>query len=379
MSGVIRSASLTNYAEVARKCGLDPARMLREFALPARCLDDPEPDRAHRRGARAAGGVGASAAASRDSALLMAETRRLSSLGPLGLLIREQPTPRLALEAFVQPWRAAQRFAAPRPSRMRPTSWCCGRRSWSATQARSARRPSLRSASRSACCSTCSDRLASAPGLLRARCAWPTVRFTTASSGAYVEFGHDFNGIVCARSDLARPNDDADPELARLAQRMLDGQARLRAQWRHRSQVREPRRDPARHRHLHHRPRRAAPRHRPAHHPPAARSARAQTFSGIVDAVRREFAERYLEDQPQRSPRSRSLLGFSAPSGFSHWYRRQYDATPSSRRAGAKPGPRRDSALRTAAASRPDPRPAGLAPAAVGDRRGRPIRRPLRL
>ena len=42
MSGVIRSASLTNYAEVARKCGLDPARMLRECGLPARCLDDPE-------------------------------------------------------------------------------------------------------------------------------------------------------------------------------------------------------------------------------------------------------------------------------------------------------------------------------------------------
>ena len=34
--------------------------------------------------------------------LLMAEARRLSNLGPLGLLIREQPTLRLALEAFAR-------------------------------------------------------------------------------------------------------------------------------------------------------------------------------------------------------------------------------------------------------------------------------------
>ena len=39
---VIRSASLTNYAEVARRHGLDPAAMLREFELPARCLEDPD-------------------------------------------------------------------------------------------------------------------------------------------------------------------------------------------------------------------------------------------------------------------------------------------------------------------------------------------------
>jgi Arabinose-binding domain of AraC transcription regulator, N-term len=34
--------------------------------------------------------------------LLMAETRRLSNLGPLGLLIREQPTVRLAIEALAR-------------------------------------------------------------------------------------------------------------------------------------------------------------------------------------------------------------------------------------------------------------------------------------
>ena len=42
MSGLIRSGSLTHFADVARRAGLDPGRMLREFDLPQRCLEDPE-------------------------------------------------------------------------------------------------------------------------------------------------------------------------------------------------------------------------------------------------------------------------------------------------------------------------------------------------
>src|SRR5260221_12002553 len=38
----IRAASLSKYAEVARRAGLDPQRMLSEFGLPPRCLEEPE-------------------------------------------------------------------------------------------------------------------------------------------------------------------------------------------------------------------------------------------------------------------------------------------------------------------------------------------------
>ena len=40
--GLVRAASLTRYAEVAREAGLDPYRVLSEFGLPPRCLQDPE-------------------------------------------------------------------------------------------------------------------------------------------------------------------------------------------------------------------------------------------------------------------------------------------------------------------------------------------------
>ena len=97
MIGLIRSASLTHYAEVARSAGLDPYRMLSEFGLPPGCLKEPElmvPIDAVRRLLEAS----AERSGVEAFGLLMAEARRLSNLGPLGLLIREQPTMRLALE-----------------------------------------------------------------------------------------------------------------------------------------------------------------------------------------------------------------------------------------------------------------------------------------
>src|SRR4249920_917636 len=101
MNALIRSASLTHYAEVARNAGLDPYRMLSEFGLPQRCLKEPElkvPIDAVRRLLEAS----AERSGVEGFGLLMAEARRLSNLGPLGLLIREQPTVRLAIEALAR-------------------------------------------------------------------------------------------------------------------------------------------------------------------------------------------------------------------------------------------------------------------------------------
>src|SRR4249920_1835592 len=101
MNALIRSASLTHYAEVARNAGLDPYRMLSEFGLPPGCLKEPElkvPIDAVRRLLE----TSAERSGVEAFGLLMAEARRLSNLGPLGLLIREQSTLRLAVEAFVR-------------------------------------------------------------------------------------------------------------------------------------------------------------------------------------------------------------------------------------------------------------------------------------
>jgi hypothetical protein len=92
MRGSVRSATLTNYAEVARKAGLDPHRLLSEFGLPQGSLRELElklPADAVRRLLEAS----AERSGVEAFGLMMAETRRLSSLGPLGLLVREEHTP----------------------------------------------------------------------------------------------------------------------------------------------------------------------------------------------------------------------------------------------------------------------------------------------
>ncbi len=98
---LIRSASLVGYAELARSLGLDPVRMAIEAGAPAEALADPDlmiasdaVGRLLERSARAGG--------AEDFGLRLAATRRLSNLGPVGAIAREQPTMRKALEVLGQ-------------------------------------------------------------------------------------------------------------------------------------------------------------------------------------------------------------------------------------------------------------------------------------
>jgi AraC-like DNA-binding protein len=149
--------------------------------------------------------------------------------------------------------------------------------------------------------------------------------------GRKVEFDHDFNGIVCARSDLEVPNPNADPGLARLARQMLESEAAT------------------------HSPDMAAQVRevvvtllgtgtcsveRVAQHLGVDRRTihrrllqEGETFSAIVDVVRRELVARYLNDSNRSLAEVASLLGFALPSGFSRWYRQNFKEKPSARRA----------------------------------------------
>jgi AraC-like DNA-binding protein len=329
VDGLIRSASLTNFAEIARKAGLDPARLLSEFGLPQRCLREPDlkvpidsvrqllEASAERSGLEAFG-------------LLMAETRQLSNLGPVGLLVREQPTLRLAIEALARysrklnealfltieesgdvvvlrevlivghagPVRQATELAIGVAFRMLRTllgpDWKPRRVCFAHDQ------PSNRSVH---------ERV----------------------FGRRVEFGHDFNGIVCSKADLAAPNPNADPAMARYARQMLD--ADPVAQMPEASaQVRElvvrllaggrcTITLVAQH---------LGVDRRTIHRRLAGEQ---QTFSAIVDAVRRELAVRYMKDRQRSLADVSSLLGFAAPSGFSRWYRRQFGGSASEHRS----------------------------------------------
>jgi AraC-like DNA-binding protein len=327
MPGVIRSASLTNYAEVARASGLDPERMLREFDLPLRCLQEPEikipvdavrrllESSAERSGVEAFG-------------LRMAETRRLSNLGPLGLVMREQPTLRLAVQKLVG---YANRLNAALFLTLEEIGDVIVLREEVIVGGSGSVRQSTELA--------IGVVFRALQALLGPN--WKPRRVCFAHDapadrsahervfGRIVEFGHDFNGIVCSRADLDIANPNADPAMARYAEQLFEtthggpsgtlgevrqlvvmllgtGECTIERVAQHLGLDRR-----TVHRHL---------------------AREGQTFSGVVDAVRRELATRYLKDSHRTLADVSGLLGFAAPSGFSRWYRRQFDAQPSQRR-----------------------------------------------
>jgi AraC-like DNA-binding protein len=326
MRGSVRSASLTNYAEVARKAGLDPHRLLSEFGLPQGCLREPElkiPIDAVRRLLEAS----AERSGVEAFGLMMAETRRLSSLGPLGLLVREQPTLRLGAEALA---RYANRLNEALFLTIEDAGDVVVLREELIVGGAGPVRQSTELA------------IGVAFRVLQALLGpgWKPRRVCFAHDapanrsvhkrvfGRIVEFGHNFNGIVCARKDLDVPNPNADPMMERYAQGIVEshlakpdmtaqvrmlvvtllgtGQCTIDIAAQHLGVSRR-----TIHRQL---------------------SQEGRTFSDIVDSVRRELASRYVIDQHRSLTEVSSLLGFSAPSGFSRWYRRQFRTTPTQRR-----------------------------------------------
>ena len=329
MTGLIRSASLTNFADVAQSVGLVPAQLLSEFGLPLRCLRDPDlkvpihavrqllETSAERSGAEAFG-------------LLMAEKRQLSNLGPVGLIVREQPTLRLAIEALAR----YSRF-------LNEALFLMIEDGGDVVVLREELIVGHAGPVRQSTELAIGVVLRMLRGLLGTN--WKPLRVCFAHDapadrtvhervlGRSVEFGHDFNGIVCARSDVESPNPNADPQMARYARQLIDtsigsetvsmtgqvrelvvtllstGKCTLDLVAQHLGVDRR-----TVHRHL---------------------ASEDQRFAEIVDAVRLEIAARYMKDPKRTLAEVSSLLGFSAPSGFSRWYRRQFNDTASRRRA----------------------------------------------
>jgi len=330
MTGLVRSASLTNFAEVARRVGLDPHRLVSEFGLPQRCLREPElkvPLDAVRRLLE----TSAERSGVEGFGLLMAETRRLSNLGPLGLLVREQPTLRHAVEALA-------RYA----NRLNEALFLTIEDAGEVTVLREELIVGKSGPVRQSTELAIGVAFRVLQSLLGA--GWKPLRVCFAHDapadrsvhdrvfGRIVEFGHDFNGIVCRRSDLEAPNPNADPMMARYAQGLVEADyaekpggtaAEVRRLIvtllgtgnctidRVAQQTGVNRR--TLHRHL---------------------TQEGKTFSELVDEVRRELAARYVGiDKHRTLAEISSLLGFSAPSGFARWYRRQFGEPASNRRA----------------------------------------------
>ena len=326
MTNLVRSACLTNFADVAARCSLGALALLGEVGLPARALEDPD----LKVPALAVGRLlelAAARAGEEAFGLRMSESRRLSNLGYLGMLARDEPTLRSALEALMHNIRLHTDALA---LRLEPAGHLVSLHEELVTGNGESLRQLMELI------------VASTFGVLRIllgeRWRPSLVSFSHRAPrnvlmhrrvfGKAVEFEHAFNGIVFRASDLDAVNPGADPGMARYARALLepvlDAQAPLsdrvrqlvvlllpRGQCRVEVVAQELGVD-----------RRTVAR---------GLASEGTTFSQLIDDMRRELLRRHLKDRSQSLTDVSSLLGFSSPSAFARWHRQQFGVTARSR------------------------------------------------
>jgi AraC-like DNA-binding protein len=323
---LVRSAALTNFADVAMQCGLDARALVAEVGLPVRCLEDPDLKIAAHSVGRL---LELAAARGREPSfgLRMAESRRLSNLGPLGLLVRDEATLRSALEALVRHIHMHNEALTVHVEQV--SNLVVIRQDLlveSATSLWQAAELALAVAFRVVAL------FMGAQWRPRLVCfshrAPPSLAIHRRLFGPSVEFAHEFNGIVCNAADLDAPNPGADPVMARYTRQLLDtgrgaplslvtrvrqlvvlllprGHCRVEVVAQH---LGVDRRTVARH-----------------------LAEEGTSFSELVDRLRGELLLRYLDEQSRSLSQIAALLGFSAPSAFSRWHRSQFGVAASTR------------------------------------------------
>jgi AraC-like DNA-binding protein len=161
--------------------------------------------------------------------------------------------------------------------------------------------------------------------------------------GTTVQFNCLMDGIVCRTSDLDRALPSADPEMARYVQQYLNS-------------IREDSRT-ALLEQVHQMIWMLLPTGRCSVEQVAAYLGRdrrtlhrqltreGETFSSLLDQVRKELASRYLANPHHPLSEIAAVLGFSELSAFSRWFSRLFDCTPSSWRTQPSPITPRKSSL----------------------------------
>jgi AraC-like DNA-binding protein len=316
MSAFLRAATLTNFEQVARECGLDAQALVKEVGLSPRCLSEPD----FRLPASSVGELlelAARRAHEPGFGLRMAASRRLSNLGPLGLMLRDQPTLRHALETSV-------------------TYMHTHAEALSVSLVESGDLLSIREelvldggtptpqAIEMGMCST--FRLLQIflgerwePRLVAFR--HPAPSDTQAHRrvfGSRIAFGQEFNEIVCNARDLAAPNLAADPVMAKYSQQLLERDMGLNAKMSDRVRRLIVLLLPRGHcrvevvaQHL------GVDRRTIANH----LAAEGTTYKSLVNSMRTDLLASYLQRGTQNLSEVAVLLGFSELSAFSRWHK----------------------------------------------------------
>ena len=328
---LVRAASLTGYLELAGILQINPYPLLRAVGLPRACLNDPDMKISVAAGRQL---LEDSAERSQEESfgLRLAEHRLLSNLGPLALIVREGPTARRALEALVKyirlhnealnpridvedgivTVRPELRFERPVPARQ-AVELCVG------VLSRTLRTFLGDSWRPHAVCFT--------HGAPRDRSVHKRI------FGPNVEFGRDFNGLVCSEEILEQRLPHSDQLMARYARQYLDAlliNRRLTMS----DRVRELLwiRVPSGSYSLEAMAKQLGVSRRTIER---RLKQDGTSFSGVLNQVRAEMVRQYVEGADRPLYVIAELMGFSALSAFSRWFRDEFGCSASEWRATA--------------------------------------------
>jgi len=326
MSQLGRSAGLTGFLELSRAVGVDAYALAAAVGLPPAVLTDPD----LRVSVELMGRMFEMAAEQsgvEDFALRIAEHRRISNMGAVGLVIREQPTLRKAIAAYARyQWLqndayslSLEEFGDQAVLRIHGPAW----------QQRQVQELSVATAVK-----TLKAVMGETWKPLEVRLTHSAPARTETHRrvfGVTPLFNQDGMAVVLPRADLELAIPSADPDMAREVTAYLE-------------QMTEGRRVDLRDRvgdlivallpdgvcsvervaqHL-------GMDRRTLHRRLAAEGA---TFSAILDTTRQDMAASLLttSDRPLQSVAD--LLGFSSLSAFAHWFRRKFAQSASAYRA----------------------------------------------
>ncbi|MFH9070528.1 AraC family transcriptional regulator [Streptomyces alboflavus] len=326
MKYLVRNAVLNGYVDLVRSLGADPLRLLASVGLDASDLATHSSwipaDVAAELLEQSAAATGCE-----DFGLRLAESRRLATLGPISLAAREEPDVRSALEVIMRYQHlhnealrsrlteanglATIHLALDAGHGRQTTELLVGAvHRYLQSLVGSGWKPVTALLSRDAPADTTTHH----------RILGPAIRF-----------GQEFNGIVFYAADLDAPNKLSDPLLRPYARQYLEAIAAPR-----------PEADVDRIRELIeallptgrcslHRVARSLGVDRKTVHRQLARSG--ATFSSVLNAVRVQLAQQYVGNQSRPLTQVAELLGFTAPSVFSRWFREEFGTSPSAWRA----------------------------------------------
>jgi AraC-like DNA-binding protein len=334
MKPLVRTAALSGYVELCRSLGVDPQELMRRVGLDTAALA--VQDR-WISGAAAVEVLELSAAASGhdDFGVLMAEFRRFSNLGPVSLVVREEPDVRSALEVLIRHQHMYNEVLHARLSEGDGLATLkVDLRLGEAMESRQATELAVAAFHRIL------------RGFLHPRWQPLSVWFrhpapADASThrrvfGPTVQFGREFDGIVFYADDLDAPNAMADPQLREYARQYFESIAVPKD-----TTVADRVRElievllPSGRCSIEQVARSLGVDRRTVHRRLAASG---ETFSSLLSATRMHLAEQFVANPRRSLTEISDLLGFSSLSAFSRWFREQFGCSPRAWRA-ARSGP----------------------------------------